>query len=122
VDLVLSGSRDLEGAILQSDADSIEAPSGSYFLLDGKFRNEGRESVPSAVFRVFLDGELVDQKLIQRLLPGEERAFLTSVFNPSGMKKKLAFVLYDISRKPAPILFFREITVVAPGRRPASAP
>jgi len=116
VDLVLSGSRDLEGAILQSDADSIEAPSGSYFLLDGKFRNEGRESVPSAVFRVFLDDELVDQKLVQRLLPGEERAFRTSVFNPSGGDKKLVFVLNDISRKPAPMLFFREMTVVSPRR------
>jgi len=116
VDLVFSGSRDLDGAVLPSDADSIEAPSGRYFLLDGRFRNEGRDSVPSALFRVFLDDELVDQKFVRRLLPGEERAFRTSVFNPSGGDKKLVFVLYDISRKPAPVLFFREMTVLSPRR------
>ncbi|MHB8094917.1 MAG: hypothetical protein ACYDH0_08235 [Candidatus Aminicenantales bacterium] len=116
VDLVFSGSRDLDGAVLPSDEDSIEAPAGRYFLLEGKFRSEGRESVPSALFRVFLDDELVDQKFVQRLLPGEERAFRTSIFNPSGGDKKLVFVLYDISRKPAIMLFFREMTVVSPRR------
>ncbi len=112
VELALRGAEDLDGAVLKSGPDEIAAPAGGPFLVRGVIRNEGADSVPFGLLRVFLDEQITDQKLVRDLRPGEERAFESSIPYPAAERKRLVFVLYDISRKPVPILYYREMTVV----------
>jgi PKD repeat protein len=112
IEMVLSGAEDLEGSTLESGPDVISAPPGAPFLVKGAIRNEGGNPVLFGLLRVFLNEELVDQKLIRDLRPGEERAFVSSVPYPAAERRRLVLVLYDISRKPAPILYYRETAVV----------
>lgn len=114
VDFLLDGAVTIDGAVLGGDDATIEAPVGKHFLLKGWARNESRTAVAFALLQVFLDDELVDQKIVQDLKPGEERGFESSVFNPTAGRKRLLLALYDISRLPATILYIREISVVPP--------
>jgi PKD repeat protein len=114
VDFLLDGAVTIDGAALGGDDATIEAPVGKHFLLKGWVRNESGTAVAFALLRVFLDDVLVDQKIVQDLKPGEERGFESSVFNPTAGRKRLVLALYDISRRPAAILYLREISVVPP--------
>lgn len=116
VEISLAEGEDLEGAVLKGDADTIEAPAGNPFLVKGKIRNESENRIPYALLRVYLNDELIDQKLVQDLRPGEERAFESSVTVPTAERKRLVLILYDISRKPAPILYYREMGIIPAGR------
>ena len=112
VDFVLDGAVTIDGTPLGGDDATIEAPVGNHFLLKGWVRNESGTAVSFALLRVFLDDALVDQKIVLDLKPGEERRFESSVFNPTAGRKRLLLALYDISRRPAAILYLREISVV----------
>lgn len=114
VDFLLDGAVTIDGAALGGDDATIEAPVGKHFLLKGRVRNESGTAVAFALLRVFLDDEIVDQKIVHDLKPGEERGFESSVFNPTAGRKRLVLALYDISRRPAVILYLREISVVPP--------
>ena len=114
VDFFLDGAVTIDGAALGGDDATIEAPVGKHFLLKGRVRNESGTAVAFALLRVFLDEEIVDQKIVHDLKPGEERGFESSVFNPTAGRKRLVLALYDISRRPAAILYLREISVVPP--------
>ena len=114
VDFLLDGAVTIEGTPLGGDDVTIEAPVGKHFLLKGWVRNESGTAVAFALLRVFLDDEIVDQKIVQDLKPGEERGFESSVFNPTAGRKRVVLALYDISRRPAAILYLREISVVPP--------
>lgn len=114
VDFLLDGAVTVDGAPLGGDDASIEAPVGNHFLLKGWVRNESGTAVSFALLRVFLNDALVDQKIVLDLKPGEERRFESSVFNPSAGRKRLLLALYDISRRPAAILYIRELSVVPP--------
>ena len=114
VDFLLDGAVTIEGTPLGGDDVTIEAPVGKHFLLKGWVRNESGTAVAFALLRVFLDDEIVDQKIVQDLKPGEERGFESSVFNPTAGRKRLVLALYNISRRPAAILYLREISVVPP--------
>ena len=114
VDFLLDGAVTIDGTPLGGDDVTIEAPVGKHFLLKGWVRNESGTAVAFALLRVFLDDEIVDQKIVQDLKPGEERGFESSVFNPTAGRKRLVLALYNISRRPAAILYLREISVVPP--------
>ncbi len=114
VDFLLDGAVTIDGAALGGDDATIEAPVGKHFLLKGWARNESGTAVAFALLRVFLDDELVDQKIVLDLKPGEERGFESSVFNATAGRKRLLLVLYDVSRRPAVILYLREMAVVPP--------
>ena len=114
VDFFLDGAVTIDGAALGGDDATIEAPVGKHFLLKGRVRNESGTAVAFALLRVFLDEEIVDQKIVHDLKPGEERGFESSVFNRTAGRKRLVLALYDISRRPAAILYLREISVVPP--------
>jgi PKD repeat protein len=114
VDFLLDGAVTIDGAPLGGDDATIEAPVGNHFLLKGWVRNESGAAVSFALLRVFLDDALVDQKIVLDLKPGEERRFESSVFNPTAGRKRLLLALYDISRRPAAILYLREISIFPP--------
>jgi PKD repeat protein len=112
VDVTMARAEDLDGAVLKGDADRIEAPVGGTFLVRGVIRSESGNPIPFGLLRVFLNEDLIDQKLVRDLRPGEERAFESSVPYPSAERKRLVIVLYNISTKPAQILYYREMAVV----------
>jgi len=114
VDFLLDGAVTIDGAPLGGDEATIEAPFGNHFLLKGWVRNESGTAVSFALLRVFLDDVLVDQKIILDLKAGEERRFESSVFNPTAGRKRLLLALYDISRRPAAILYIKELSVIPP--------
>jgi PKD repeat protein len=114
VDFLLDGAVTIDGAVLGGDEATIEAPVGEHFLVKGWVRNESGGAVACALLRVFLDDVLVDQKIVLDLKPGEERRFESSVLNPTAGRKRLLLALYDISRRPAAILYLKELSVVPP--------
>ena len=114
VDFLLERAATIDGAPLGGDEATIEAPVGEHFLLKGWVRNESGAAVSFGLLRVFLDEALVDQKIVMDLKPGEERRFESSVFNPAAGRKRLLVALYDISRRPAAVLYIREYSVVPP--------
>lgn len=114
VDFLLDGAVTIDGAGLGGDEATIEAPVGDHLLLRGWVRNESGSAVSFALLRVYLDDALIDQKIILDLKPGEERRFESSVFNPTAGRKRLLLALYDISRRPAAILYIKELSVVPP--------
>ncbi len=114
VDFLLEGAATIDGAALKGDDATIEAPVGEHFLIKGWVRNESGAAVAFGLLRVFLDDALVDQKIVLDLKPGEERKFESSVLNPTAGRKRLVLALYDISRRPAAILYLRELVVVPP--------
>lgn len=113
VEVQIDRALTIDGITLTGDGATIQAPVGEHFLLKGWARNESGLPVAFALLRVFVDDELVDQKIVQDLKPGEERAFESSVFNPTEARKRLVLALYDISRRPAEVLYIREFAVVA---------
>jgi PKD repeat protein len=114
VDVLLAGAGTIDGAVLGGDEQTIEAPAGTHFLLKGKVRHESGAAIAVALLRLFLDDEIIDQKLIRDLEPGEERGFESSVFNPTADRKRLVIALYNISHRPASILFLKDLSVVPP--------
>ena len=114
VDFLLDGAVTIDGAGLGGDEGAIEAPVGNHLLLRGWVQNESGSAVSFALLRVYLDDALVDQKIVLDLKPGEERRFESSVFNPTAGRKRLLLALYDISRRPAAILYIKELSVVPP--------
>lgn len=114
VDFLLERAATIDGAPLGGDEATIEASVGEHFLLRGWVRNESGAAVSFGLLRVFLDEALVDQKIVMDLKPGEERRFESSVFNPAAGRKRLLVALYDISRRPAAVLYIREYSVVPP--------
>ncbi len=114
VDFFLEGAATIDGAALGGDDATIEAPVGEHFLIKGWVRNESGSAVAFALLRIFLDDGLVDQKIVLDLKPGEERKFESSVLNPTADRKRLVLALYDISRRPAAILYLKELSLVPP--------
>ena len=112
VDVTIVRAEDLDGAVLKGDTDRIEGPVGGAFLVRGVIRSESGSPIPFGLLRVFLNEDLIDQKLVRDLRPGEERTFESSVPYPSADRKRLVIVLYDISTKPASVLYYREMAVV----------
>jgi PKD repeat protein len=107
-----SNVESLEGGEVLLTVNDIQAPSQQYFILQGMVKNESSNPMPYVLMRVYLDKELIDQKMLKDLEALEERKFQTSVFNPSPERKKIYILLYNISKKPAELIFFTEMDLV----------
>jgi hypothetical protein len=108
----IAGTVDFEGRELPASPTTIEVPLNTYFFLSGTVRNESRDFLESALLRIYLDDELIDQKLLSTLRAGETRKFLTSLITASESRKKIYIALYDISPSPARLIAVREILLI----------
>lgn len=71
------------------------------------------ERIPFALLRIYLGNELIDQQIIKDLKIGEEREIITSINNSSSGQKKLYLLLYNISEKPAELIFLRQFSLLS---------
>ena|GEM_PF-2518709 len=116
-DLLVSGATKLDRAEIAVAADSVEAPPGDYFLLQGLIKNQSATFLPFVLLRVYLEDKLVDQRLVRDLKPDEERPFESSVLNGTAEAKKIYLFLYDLSEKPGRILFIKEVKLIPAGEK-----
>jgi PKD repeat protein len=114
-DLSVSGATRLDQAEIVVAADSVEAPSGDYFLLQGLIKNQSRVLLPFVLLRVYLEDKLIDERLVRDLKPDEERPFESSVYNNSSEPKNIYLFLYDIAQKPSRLLFIKEVKLIPAG-------
>ena len=89
----------------------VKAPPGKHFLLKGTVRNEGRIFIPDVLIRIYLGDELIDQKILKDMEAGEEREFVTSVFNSADEEKKIYITLYNISKDTASLIYLTELII-----------
>jgi PKD repeat protein len=102
---------DLKDQEIQLSGDYLEIAPNTYFLLRGKVENKSQVSLPIALLRIYLEDELVDERLLKNLRSLEEREFVTSIFFPSKGTRMLYVALYDISKVPPEIIFVKTITL-----------
>ena len=114
-DLLVSGATQLDHAEIAVAADSVEAPAGDYFLLQGLVKNQGRVPLPYVLLRVYLEDKLVDERLFRDLDPDEERPFESSLYNGSPDPQKIYLFLYDLNQKPGRLLFIKEVKLIPAG-------
>ncbi|NIO48369.1 MAG: PKD domain-containing protein [Candidatus Aminicenantes bacterium] len=107
VDLSLTKVTGLDKTEITINGDYIEAPAEKYFLLKGVVRSEVERNIPYVLMRVYLNNELVDQKMIENLKPNEKIEFETSIYNATPGLKRIYLTFYDISRKPPLLLSVR---------------
>lgn len=112
LELDLSESETLNAESVKLAENFIKAPPNQHFLLKGKVVNENLLPLPAVLLRVYLDEELIDQKILRNLNPSEERVFETSIFNSSEDEKKIVILLFNISREPADLVYVRELNLV----------
>jgi PKD repeat protein len=112
VDLNVSDATGLDRQNLPFSPDSVFAPPGKHFILRGVVINESKKFIPVVLLRIYLGSELVDQKLMMDLEAGEERTFETSIFNAAETEKKIYITLYNISKKPAQLVYIKELNII----------
>ena len=57
--------------------------------------------------------QLIDQRFLTDLKPGDKRAFSTSLRNSSSPAKKLYVTVYDLDGPKAELIFFQKMMVYA---------
>jgi hypothetical protein len=114
-DLLVSGATQLDHAEIAVASDSVEAPPGDFFLLQGLIKNQSTSLLPFVLLRVYLEEKLIDQRLVRDLKPDEERPFESSVYNGSSDPKKNYLFLYDLTQKPGRLLFIKEVKLIPAG-------
>jgi len=108
----LKKTYDLDHHELVSSDTVIEVSLNTPFLLSGTVRNATREKIPVALFRVYVEDALADQKLMMEFKAGEERDFITSLTHSSKERKKVFIAVYDISKPGAELIFIKSLTIV----------
>lgn len=111
-DFTLENTMSLEGAEIAFSQDRIEAVIGEHFILEGSIRNLSGLKIRNSLMRIYFDSKLVDQKLIRNLEADEVRTFESSVFFASEEQRKIYITLYDISKKPAALLYITAIDII----------
>ncbi len=101
----------LDKAEIKVDKDNIEAPLEQYFILKGSVRSEVEKEMPFVLLRIYLGNKVVDQKLMEKVKPGQEIEFETSIYNSSPELKSIYLAFYDISVKPPTLLFIKKFTL-----------
>ncbi|MFC2161019.1 PKD domain-containing protein [Acidobacteriota bacterium] len=109
--LSVSDVKTLDDEEIPFSQEFIKAPLEKHFLLKGAVRNESRSFIPDALIRIYLDDELIDQKILKDLETGEEREFVTSVFNLVDKEKKIYITVYDISTDKANLIYIKELII-----------
>lgn len=112
VNLLVSKALNLDEIEIPISIDSIKAPAKDYFLLKGIVKSENETLIPYVLLRIYLGNELVDQQLIKNLKPKGEVEFETSIYNPSSEPKTIYITLYNISQKPANLIFIKKLKIV----------
>lgn len=107
VDLSLTKVTGLDKTEITVSKDYIEAPTEKHFLLKGSIRIEGDREMPRVLMRVYLDSEIVDQKLMENVKPNADIEFETSIYNASSEQKKVYLFFYNISQKPPELLYVK---------------
>jgi PKD repeat protein len=110
-DVNILAAEGLEGVECTLEQGILQAPSGSYAILRGNIQGLDIAPVPWALLRIHIGSELVDQQLFKNLRPGEKREFVTSIFNRSPDPKIIYITLYNITRQPPELLFFRKLSL-----------
>ncbi len=111
IDLSTIKIRSLQNQEIPLVKDCLHIPKNNYLLLKGLISNTSNNSVPMALLRIYLDNKLVDQQLVSRLRPLEERNFETSIFYPESGAKTVFVALYNISDKTPHLLFLKKINL-----------
>jgi len=112
VNLSVSKALNLNEIEIPINTDSIKVPARDYFLLKGIIKNENETLIPYVLLRIYLGNELIDQQLIKNLKPKSEVEFETSIYNSSSESKTIYITLYNISRKPANLIFIKKLKIV----------
>ncbi|MDH5707225.1 MAG: hypothetical protein OEZ45_14545, partial [Candidatus Aminicenantes bacterium] len=107
VDLSLTRVTGLDKTEITVSRDYIEAPTEKYFILKGSIRIGVDREIPHVLMRIYLNNEVVDQKLIENVKPNAEIEFETSIYNASSELKKVYLVFYNISQKPPELLYIK---------------
>lgn len=103
----------LKGLRSELRLDSLKAPTGAYFILNGSVTYAQGVPLKFGLLRVHLDQELVDLQILRDLRPGETRSFKTSIFNPSPEARTIYLTLYDITDPNAPkLLYLKKIAIL----------
>ena len=111
----IKAAEGLKGVTCSLVLDTLEVPTGAYFILGGTVRHELDSPVRFGLLRIHLDDVLVDQQLLRDLAPGRDRPFTTSIRVPAAGAKSLYVSLYDIADGRAPRLLYIKKLAVLPG-------
>jgi len=112
VDLNLSDAKTLDDEEISFSQKFVQAPPGKHFLLKGVVKNESRLFIPSVLIRIYLGEELIDQKILKNMEAGDERDFVTSIFNSAEEEKKIYITLYNISKEAASLIYLTELIII----------
>jgi len=105
--------RGLDGLACTVAADGLEIPAGRYVILNGFITYDLPKPVKFALLRVHLEDQLIDQRFLTDLKPGDKRAFSTSLRNPTSAAKKLYVTVYDLDGRKAELIFFQKLMLYA---------
>ena len=105
--------RGLDGLACTVAADGLEIPTGRYVILNGFVTYDLPKPVKFALLRVHLEDQLIDQRFLTDLKPGDKRAFSTSLRNPTSAAKKLYVTVYDLDGPKAELIFFQKMMIYA---------
>jgi len=115
IQLSISHARDLGGKIVTLERDRLSLAPEKHYILSGTIQNFSEEEVPSGILEVSLADKIVDQQMVKKLKPGENRSFETSILSDFAEEKKLNLRVFDTPAK-GKMLAMRELRLDPRGR------
>ena len=101
----------LKGVTCSLQMDTLQIPTGGYFLLNGLVKYENEAPLKYGLLRVHLDDELVDQQIVRDLKKNDERRFVTSIHNQTPKAKKIYISLYDITGSEPKLVYLKSLKI-----------
>ncbi len=101
-------AKTLEGEDLVIEESNVIAPKGKPFIIKGNIKNTTLRDIKFALLRIYVEEELIDQKLIKDFKQSQDREFETSLLYGTYEGKRVYVIIYDITEKPQKLLFLKK--------------
>jgi len=101
----------LKGVTCSLQMDTLQIPTGGYFILNGLVKFENGAPLKYGLLRIHLDDELIDQQIVRDLKKNDERRFVTSIHNQTPKAKKIYISLYDITGSEPKLVYLKSLKI-----------
>jgi len=98
----------LGGEIVKVEENKIKAPKAKHFIFEGKIKNNLEEKINYALLRIYIENELIDQKILKDFKKDDEVNFETSILVRDFKGERIYILLYDITSDKPKLIYLKK--------------